>query len=189
MDDMLYKDDFDEKKIEFEMDKCVKSFKKNLSKYSLSFNNINIISNLCIDYHGYNTKLSKLSSICFEDNCFKISLFDKDIKNKVRKVIETSGLNLTTNVNNNNIIVNLPPITEQYKIKVLDLLKKDLEFFKISIRVKRKIFKNSIKFLLKKKKFSEDKSLLLNNKLQFITNKYIKILDNLFINKKNSFCI
>ncbi len=186
---MLYKYELNEEKIEIEMNKCVCSFKEKISKYNLNFNNINIISNLYIDYYGYKTKLYKLSNICFENNCFKISLFDKKIKNKVRNIIETSNLNLTTNICDNNIIVNLPPITEQYRIKILNLLKKDLEFFKISIRNKRKFFKNNIKILLKNKIFSKDESLLLNNKLQFMTNKYIKILSMLFLNKKKNILI
>ncbi len=183
---MLYKKEINEDYIDFEMNKCIISFKKNLSKYNLDFNNINIISNLYIDYYGYSTKLYKLSSICIKNNCFKISLFDKNIKNKVRRAIETSDLNLTTNIDKNDIIVNLPIVTEQYKIKILNLLKKDLEFFKISIRNKRKFFKNNIKILLNNKIFSKDESLILNNKLQFITNKYIKMLDVLFIDKKNN---
>ncbi len=183
---MLYEKDLNEDDINHEMNKCIISFKKKISKYNLNYNNINIISNLFVDYHGYKTKLSKLSSILLKNNSFKISLFDKNIKNQVRKVIETSGLNFTTNVSKNDIIVNLPIITEQHKMKILDLLKKDLQFFKISIRNKRKFFKNNIKILLNNKVFNKDQSLLLNNKLQFITNKYIKILDDLFINKKNN---
>ncbi len=185
---MLYK--ISEKDIKHKMDKCIISFNKKISKFRINNLNFDYIYNLHIDYYGKKTNLSKLINISIiNNNSLKILCFDKNIKNKIRRVIDVSNLNLTTNISNNDIIINLPIITQDYRNKIINLLKNELEFFKISLRNIRKVFKNKIKILFINKVISKDENILFNNNLQLITNKYIKKLNFFFLNKKKDILI
>ncbi len=172
------------KNVELKMKDSILSFNKLIEKYNLNLINLDIIYNLKIIYYNKNVKLSKLSNIVYLNrNSIKITLFDKSIKNKVRHLIENINLNLTTNVDNDEIIINLPPITVEYKKKILLLLNKDLEFYKIYIRNIRKNYNDKIKYWLKNKLISKDKYIFWNKNIQFLTNKYINNLD-VICNKK-----
>ncbi len=180
---MLYLiEDSDIKK---KMDECVSSFKKKISNYNVNKININIFSDLIINYFGENINLGKLSNIVIiNNNLIKISLFDKNIKNNVRKVIETSNLNVSTNIDNNNILINLPPITENYRKNIFNKLKYDFEKYKVNIRNIRKFFNIKNKNLWLNKYINEDQFKLFNKKIQIFTNNYINLINIIFNNKK-----
>ncbi len=175
------------KDIDTKMSNCILNFDKEISKFNIKNINFDLIYNLYINYHGINTKLNKLININFNtNNSFRIVLFDKSIRNKVRNVIDNLNLNLTSNLDNNDIIINLPYITEEYRFKMFNLLKKELEKFKILIRNIRQLFRNKFKDLLKKKIINIDDNNFLNNNLNNITLKYNKLLEKKFFNKKDN---
>ncbi len=180
-------DKFNEVCIKDKMDKCVVICQNNISKYNINNINTKLISNLLIDYHGSKVYLYKLSRIIIENfNSLRISLFDRNVKKSVKKCIYLSKLDLNVTDDKDDLIVNLPLLTKDRKIKILKLIKNEIELSKISIRNIRREFKNKFRLLLKKKIISKDEEILFNNKLQKITEFYIKKLEVILINKKNT---
>ncbi len=177
---------FNEIDIKKKMDKCIFSCEKNINKYSINNINTKIISDLLIDYYGNKIALYKLSKIIVENyNSLRVSLFDNSIKNVVKKCICLSKLDLNVVNDKNDLIVYLPLLTEERKIKILKLLKNEIELSKISVRNVRREFKNRFRLFFKKKIISKDEEIIISNKLQKITEFYIKKLEVIFISKKN----
>ncbi len=168
------------------MDKCLNSFKLNIKKFNLSSLDLNIIGNIFINYFGKKILLNKLSNISMEKNFFKISLFDKNIKNIVKKSILNLNLDVSIFEKNNDILVRIPILTEEKRYKIIKLLKNETELSKIFIRNIRHEFKKKIRILFVEKKISKDENKIFNKKLQNITNLYIKKIESLFLNKKEN---
>ncbi len=176
-------ENIDKDYIKKKMKLCLINFKKNISKFNINFLDTNIISNLLINYYNKKVFLYKLSNIFIEKkNCFRICLFDKSIKNIVKRSILSLNLDLNINEDDNDILIYIPPLTEEKRFYYIKLLKKEFELSKISIRNVRKYFKIKFKSLIKNNK---DKINEFNSLLQEITNLYIKKLNILFKNKKS----
>ncbi len=173
--------------IKKKMEICLINFKKNINKFNINFLDVNVISNLLINYYGKKIFLNKLSKISIEKRCcFRICLFDKNIKNIVKKSILSLNLNLNLNENKNDILIFIPPLTEEKRFFFIKLLKKEFELSKISIRNIRKYFNNKIKLLIKNITYSKDEKNKFCFLLQKNTNLYINKLDILFNNKKKN---
>ncbi len=166
------------------MDKCLNSFKLNIKKFNLNSLDLNIIGNIFIDYFGKKVLLNKLSNIFMERNFFKISLFDKNIKNIVKKSILNLNLDVSIFEKNNDILIRIPILTEEKRYKFVKLLKNETELVKICIRNIRHEFKKKIRILFINKEISKDENKIFNKKIQNITNLYIKNIEFLFLNKK-----
>ncbi len=179
-------ENFNENDVKKKMDKCISSCQTNIVKYNINHVNTKLISDLSIDYYGNKISLYKISRIIIESsNSLRISLFDNSIKKSVKKCIYLSKLDLNIIDDKNDLIVYLPLLTKDRKIKILKLLKNEIELSKISIRSVRREFKNKFKLLLKNKVISKDEEIYINSKLQKITELYIKKLEVILTNKKN----
>ncbi len=167
-----------------EMFKYIDDFKKKINKFSVNKFNIKLISDLNIFCYGRNIKLINLCKINLKDNILIISLFDKNIVNLVEKSILLTKLDFNFSRKGNDIILNIPPLTNDRRNNILKLLKKELEFYKIFIRNKRKDFKKKILYFLKNKELSLNEKFFYDKKIQYDTDKCINELNNLYLLKK-----
>ncbi len=170
--------------IKKKMNLCLVNFKEKISKFNINFLDTNIISNLLINYYGKKIFLYKLSNILIEKkSCFRICLFDKSIKNIVKKSILSLKLDLNINEDKNDILIYISPITCEKRFYLIKLLKKEFELSKISIRNIRKCFKIKFKSFIKNNRDEINK---FNFLLQKLTDLYIEKLNILFKNKKKN---
>ncbi len=179
---------FNESNVINRMLKCIISFKKKINKYRVNNVNEKIISDLLINYYGKKIFLSKISKISVENNLtLRITLFDNNIRNIVKKNISLSKLDLNVFDDKNDILVRFSPITEEKRKKIIKLLDNEVELSKISIRNVRREYKNKFRLMLKNKKISINEEQNLSNKLQKIIDIYIKKINLIWLNKKNKF--
>ncbi len=174
---------FNKLNIEDKFKECLFNYINKISKFNINFLDTKIISDLLINYYGESIPLSKLSKICIDNTIIKISLFDKNIKNIVKKKIFLLNLNLNINDDKDDILIYIPPLTQEKRFFFVKLLNKEKELAKISIRNIRMNFKNKIK-LIYKKEFSIDEEKNILNKLQKYTDFYINKINLIFIEKK-----
>ncbi len=168
------------------MDKVLMNYKNNINNYNFNILDKNIISNIKINYYGKLIYLYKLSNILLENkSIIRVVLFDRNIKNLVKKSIISYGLDLNISDDKNDILICIPPLTQDKKNNFIKLLKKETELFKVYIRNIRKKIKNKIKLLVKSINYSKDEEKNINIILQNLTDLYINNIDKLFIEKKN----
>ncbi len=179
-----------ENEIKNEMEKCILNFKEKIKIFRTNFIDIDIISNLLVHCYGKYISLMNLSRIILDNNhTIRISLFDKNIKNIVKKSILLSKLNLNPVDCNDDIIIYFPPLNEEKRKDIVKKLKCELEKIKISIRNVRKIFNIENKCLLKKKLINKDVEKKNYKNIQDITDFYIKKADLTFISKKKQILV
>ena len=149
-------------------------------------NSIDILNNISIDCYENKTKLINLSSITINNNHLIITLFDKSLLKNVEKAIKLSDSDLNPYISNKIIYVAIPIITEERRKKLIKNSKELSEKYKISIRLIRKNFNNKRKKLLESTEISENESKLIEKKIQYLTDKYIKIINDEFYSKEKS---
>jgi len=101
-------------------------------------------------------------------------------KHKVEKSIINSNLGFNPVNNGESIIINIPPLTEERRIELTKVAKSESDSAKVTIRNIRQDSNQNIKSL----EISED--LKSNNEIdiQELTDKYIKIIDDMFSSKE-----
>lgn len=108
-----------------------------------------------------------------------IQPWDKGVLGDIEKAIISSDLGISP-VNDGNVIrIVLPEMSAQRRDELVKILHKKLEEAKIAIRNIRKEFHNLIRDSEKKKTISEDHKNRLEGRLQEITDKHVKELDQM----------
>lgn len=173
------------KNTSFLMEKSINLLNLNFNKLRSNKINPEILYNIYIRYHGKQTYLKNLSNIYVENShTLIINPWDKDNKfiNEIKKAI---FINLEINpiINNNNIKLIFPPLTEETRKSYILKARSFAENSKIYIRNTRRNIKKDIKKKLKLHMYNIDKANKLEVILQQLTDKYINIIKKL-LNKK-----
>ena len=140
--------------------------------------NPNMLSNVTVEYYGTNTPLSQVANINTPDGrTIIIQPWEKSILPEVEKGIEIANLGFNPMNNGENIIINVPALTEERRTELAKQAKTETEETKVAIRNARKEANNEIK---KYSNFSEDLKKNSELDIQEITDNYIEKVDKIF---------
>ncbi|MCV2506348.1 MAG: ribosome recycling factor [Candidatus Lightella neohaematopini] len=168
------------------MDDSVKLFINKINKINIYCISPSLIKNLKIKYCNKVMLLHTISSIIVENNnTILIDVFDKKLLPSIKKAIRNSKLELNQSYINNKIRISNPILTNERRHNILKIINNESEIARISIRNIRHNSLNKIKSSNKKNKsFNKDEFNLLNNKIQEITNFWIKKINNQYLIKE-----
>ena len=173
------------KESEQKMTKSVESFRNNLAKIRTGRAHPSILDNIKIDYYGNESPLSQVSSIKAEDaRTLLLVVWEKDMVGKVETAIINSDLGLNPAVAGTNIRIPLPPLTEERRIDYIKLVKNEAEQTRVAIRNIRRDANAKAKDLVKNKEISEDDEKNINEKIQKITDQYIRNVEDILKDKE-----
>ena len=160
------------------MSNAITHLEKKLMNIRAGKANPNMLSNLTIEYYGTNTPLSQVANINTPDGrTIIIQPWEKTILPEIEKGIEIANLGFNPMNNGENIIINVPALTEERRTELAKQAKTETEEAKIAIRNARKEANNEIK---KYSNFSEDLKKNSELDIQEITNNYIDKVDKIF---------
>lgn len=143
-----------------------------------------LLEGVRVEYYGNMTPLNQVANISVPDHkLLVIQPWDKTLIGEIVKAIQKSNLGLTPISDANIIRLPIPPLTEERRRDLVKLVKKLVEDGKVAIRNVRRDANENIKKNEKEKKISEDDSRKGQEKVQEMTDKYIKNLDEV-ANKK-----
>lgn len=143
-----------------------------------------LLEGVKVEYYGNMTPLNQVANISVPDHkLLVIQPWDKTLIGEIVKAIQKSNLGLTPISDANIIRLPIPPLTEERRKDLVKLVKKLVEDGKVAIRNIRRDANENIKKNEKDKKISEDDSRKGQEKVQEMTDKYIKNLDEV-ANKK-----
>ncbi|QJC36931.1 ribosome recycling factor [Enterobacteriaceae endosymbiont of Donacia vulgaris] len=166
------------------MQKCLDVFTEKINILSNNRLSPYLLNNIFLKLNNKSVLVHHISSIILENfSTLKVTPFDSTILKNIEKSIVCSNLDVTTKIIGHSIYVNIPPMTEFRKIKILKNLKIEAELNKINIRNIRRKTNNKIKFFLKKKQINEDQEKKLYNLIQKQTILYINYIKD-FLKKK-----
>ena len=147
--------------------------------------NPDILAKIFVQYYGSAVPLKQVASVTVsESNSLLITAFDRSSTKEIEKAIQSSGLNLTPQVDGGVIRLRLPDLTEDRRKELVKLLKKEGEEAKVVVRNVRRDEIDTIKKQEKDKEISTDESKRLQDTVQKTTDKYIAMVEELMAKKE-----
>ncbi|AOV97747.1 ribosome recycling factor [Edwardsiella hoshinae] len=173
------------KDAETRMEKCVESFKGNISKIRTGRAHPNLLDGIQVEYYGAATPLRQLANIVAEDSrTLAVTVFDRSMSGAIEKAILTSDLGLNPSSAGTVIRVPLPPLTEERRKDLIKLVRSEAESGRVSVRNVRRDANDKVKALLKDKAISEDEDRKSQDDIQKITDQMIKKIDAALADKE-----
>ena len=150
---------------------------KDLNSISTGRATPSLLDAIKVDFYGNQSSLNQVANITIPDaTTISIQIWDKGMVQVVEKAISNANLGFNPSVDGQVIRVNVPKLSEERRKEMCKLAKKYGEDKKVSVR---NIRRDSVDALKKNKTdFSEDDVKKGNDKIQEITDKYIKIIDD-----------
>ena len=151
-----------------------------ISKLRTGSANGAILEGIKIDYYGNLTPLNQVATLGVPDSqTITIQPYDVSILKDLEKAILASDLGLTPNNDGKIIRLNVPPLTGERRQQLVKIVKKYTEEGKVAIRNVRRDFNDQLKAMGKNHEVSEDEGKKGLEKLQKITDEYIKETEKL----------
>lgn len=170
--------------IEFILDSAKESMTGSVDHLEKSFLNIRagkaspqMLGSVFVDYYGSQTPLSQVANINTPDaRTITIQPYEKSMLQTIEKAIMIANLGFNPMNNGENIIISVPPLTEERRRELVKQAKAETEEAKVSIRNARKDANTDIK-KLEKEGTSEDLCKDAEEQIQKLTDAFIRKAD------------
>ena len=170
---------------EDKMKKSIAGIRKELTNIRTGRANPLILDKITVEYYGAPTSLRQLATVNVQDGqTLVITPYDKTIVNGIEKAVLKSDLGVTPNSDGNCVRLTFPQPTEERRKELVKTVKKLGEDGKVSIRNIRRDLTDSLKKLEKSENLPEDEVKKMQEKIQKITDKYIKEMDDIIAEKE-----
>jgi len=170
--------------IEFILDSTKESMAGSIAHLEKEFLNIRagkaspqMLGSVFVDYYGSQTPLSQVSNVNVPDaRTITIQPYEKSMLQTIEKAIMVANLGFNPMNNGENIIINVPALTEERRRDLVKQAKAEAEDAKIGIRNARKDANTDIK-KLEKEGTSEDLCKTAEDDIQKLTDSFIRKVD------------
>lgn len=177
--------------IDFILDSTKESMEGSLAHLEKEFVNIRagkaspaMLGGVKVDYYGSQTPLSQVANINTPDaRTITVTPWEKNMLQPIEKAIMVANIGFNPMNNGDNIIISVPPLTEERRRDLVKQAKAEAEDAKIGVRNARKDANTEIK-KLEKEGLSEDVCKSAEEDVQDLTNSYIKKIDELLAVKE-----
>ncbi len=162
------------------MKKVVEGFKKTLAGTRAGRANPTLLEKVVVDYFGVPTPVSQVANIGVQPpRTLVIQPWDKKMIGPIEKAIQKADLGAMP-VNDGNIVrLTIPALTGERRQELVKAIRKQAEAEKVSVRNVRRDYIEEIKKAEKDHEISEDESRRIQDKIQKLTDKYIKVVDEM----------
>lgn len=138
-----------------------------------------MLGGVMVEYYGSMTPLQQVANVNTTDaRTIIVQPWEKQMLNDIARGIINSNLGLNPQNNGEQLIISVPPLTEDRRRDLVKKAKAEAEQAKVGIRNNRKDALDMIKDL-KNDGLSEDAVKVAEEEVQKITNSYIKKVDDL----------
>ncbi|NPA53669.1 MAG: ribosome recycling factor [Aquificae bacterium] len=167
------------KDAEKRMKKAVEKFKDELAGLRTGRASTGLVENIKVEYYGAEMPLKQIATISTpEPSQILIQTWDQNAVPAIEKALQEANLGANPQTEGNIIRLILPPMTEERRKELVKVIGKMAEEARIAIRNIRRDDKEAIEDL-KNEGISEDEIKKALEKLQKITDKYIKEINQL----------
>ena len=177
--------------IDFILESTEESMTGSIAHLEKEFSNIRagkanpaMIGGVFVDYYGAATLISQVANINIPDaRTITVSPWERNMLHPIEKAIQNANIGFNPMNNGENIIINVPPLTEERRRDLAKQAKSEAEDAKIGIRNARQESNKEIK-KLEKDGLSEDVCKTAEEEVQDLTNTYIRKVDELLAAKE-----
>ena len=159
------------------MEKSVEHLKRQLLNIRAGKASPTMLASVFVEYYGVQTPLNQVSNVNTPDaRTIMVQPFEKSMIQEIEKGIMNANLGFNPMNNGESVIINVPPLTEERRLQLSKQAKAEAEDAKVSVRNDRRSSLHDLKDV----ELSEDVMKDAESEIQDITNKYIKIIDDLY---------
>ncbi|TCI94260.1 ribosome recycling factor [Tenacibaculum sp. M341] len=159
------------------MDSAISHLEKELRSIRAGKASPAMLANVQVDYYGSQTPLGQVANVNTPDaRTIAIQPWEKNMLQEIEKAIMIANLGFNPMNNGENIIINVPPLTEERRRDLAKQAKAEAENAKVGVRNARKDANNDIKKL----DASDDMKKNAEAEIQTLTDNYVKQIDEKF---------
>ncbi len=163
-----------ERDAEERMEKATKALREDLQTIRTGRAAPALIEHLPVNYYGMPTPLQALATISApEPQLLAVRPFDPSTLSIIEKAILKSDVGLTPNNDGKIIRLNIPPLTEERRHKLLKIVHKRMEEARVAVRNIRRDALHDLRDMEKEKMITEDDLKWGQDDIQELTDKYI----------------
>lgn len=167
------------------MSKAIKHVNNELVKIRAGKASPNMLEGLMVVYYGNPTPINQVASINTPDaRTLMVKPWEKSVIPEIEKAIINSDLGLNPQNDGEQIIINIPQLTEERRLALAKQAKHECEQGKVSIRNIRKETNDNLK-QLQKEGAAEDDIKRAEDQVQALTDEYSKKIDEILVKKES----
>jgi len=167
------------------MQTAIEALKKKFGTVRTGRASLSLLDGLAVDYYGTITPIQQVASLSIPDSRqILIQPWEQKIIPEIEKAIMKSDLGLTPMNDGKLIRINIPALTEERRIKLVKVVKKEAEDAKVAVRNIRREINEDLKKLEKEEHISEDQIKKEHDEVQKITDSFIKKIEELLDHKE-----
>lgn len=172
-------------RVEEKMNKTIAVLKKDLATMKAGRANPTMLDRIQVNYYGSLCPINQVANVSApEPRVLVIAPWEKSLIKEIEKAILTSDLGINPSNDGSVIRLVVPELTEETRKNLVKVVKKTGEESKIAIRAIRKEANDKIKALKKNGEISEDELKFAEEKVQKITDSFVKEIDTIVLSKE-----
>jgi len=161
------------------MNKSIDSLKNEFKKVRTGRASVSILDDIRVEYYGTMTPLNQMASLSIpESRLIIVQPWDVSVIKDIEKAILKSDLGLTPSNDGKLIRISIPPLTEERRKELVKVIYKKSEEYRVAVRNIRRDSNELLKGLKKDGEISEDDAFRAQDQVQKITDKHIKLIDD-----------
>ncbi len=165
---------------ETKMKKSVEALRHHLASIRTGRASPALVEHLHVEYYGSEVPLNQIANISTpEARMLVIQPWDQGAVKAIEKAIQHSELGINPTNDGRVIRLAIPPLTEQRRKDLTKLVRKEVEESKVALRNLRRDAQTDLKKLESDKQISADELKRAQEKLQELTDRYIKEMDSI----------
>ena len=175
------------KECEEKMVKTIEAVKEKFTAIRAGRANVSMLDGVKVDNYGSEVPLNQIGTVSApEARLLVIDPWDKSLISKIEKALLAANLGMTPNNDGRVIRLVLPELTAERRKEYVKMAKTEAENGKVAVRNIRKDINNRLKKLEKDKEnpISEDELKKEETRVQTLTDKYVKEIDELLAKKE-----
>jgi len=166
------------KECESKMKKSFDIFHQEIAGIRTGRANISVLQVVKVPYYGQLMPINQVASLSqVEAKTINVKPWDKSVLPELEKAILKENLGLSVVNMGDSLKINFPDLTEETRKEYVKKVKKIGEEAKITIRNIRREINDKIKHMQKEKQISEDDMKHGEDRIQKLTDKFIKEID------------
>ncbi len=168
------------------MGKSINALSQELASVRAGRANPAVLDKLMVDYYGTPTQINQMAAVSVaEARILVIQPWDATLIKQIEKAIQTSDIGINPTNDGRVIRLVFPPLTEDRRKELVKQIKTYGEEAKVAVRSIRRDSIEKMKELKKKSEITEDDLKQFEDKIQKLTDKHTKQVDDMIKAKEN----
>ena len=168
------------KSTESKMDKTLAALDRDYGAVRAGRANAAVLDKVLVEYYGPPTPIQQMAAVSVPDpRTLQIQPWDATTLKDIEKAIQTSDIGINPQNDGRVIRLTFPPLTEERRKDIVKDVRKMAEDSKVAVRSVRRDAIEKLKAMKKANEITEDDQANGEKKIQTVTDKYCKEIDDL----------